>query len=52
MRAKFHTVMLPKSFIAINLSQKVPHAFQLVKDSEGKEREERRDEGLAVEHIP
>ncbi|KZF21184.1 hypothetical protein L228DRAFT_262231 [Xylona heveae TC161] len=27
LRAKFHTVKLPKSFIAVNLSEKVPHAF-------------------------
>ncbi|KAF2145144.1 uncharacterized protein K452DRAFT_356452 [Aplosporella prunicola CBS 121167] len=27
LRAKFHTVKLPKSFIAINLSEKVPQAF-------------------------
>lgn len=27
LRAKFHTVKLPKSFLAINLSEKVPHAF-------------------------
>ncbi|KAL1610473.1 inositol hexakisphosphate and diphosphoinositol-pentakisphosphate kinase [Paraconiothyrium brasiliense] len=27
LRAKFHTVKLPKSFVAINLSEKVPDAF-------------------------
>lgn len=27
LRAKFHTVKLPKSFLAVNLSEKVPHAF-------------------------
>ncbi|KAF2085044.1 hypothetical protein K490DRAFT_47819 [Saccharata proteae CBS 121410] len=27
LRAKFHTVKLPKSFVAINLSEKVPQAF-------------------------
>ncbi|KAF2789910.1 hypothetical protein K505DRAFT_283544 [Melanomma pulvis-pyrius CBS 109.77] len=34
LRAKFHTVKLPKSFVAINLSEKVPDAF-----SKGKEKE-------------
>ena len=28
LRAKFHTVKLPKSFIAVNLSEKVPQEFQ------------------------
>ncbi|KAI9803155.1 MAG: hypothetical protein M1833_001226 [Piccolia ochrophora] len=28
LRAKFHTVKLPKSFVAVNLSEKVPHAFR------------------------
>jgi len=28
LRAKFHTVKLPKSFVAVNLSEKVPHAFE------------------------
>ncbi|KAI9845589.1 MAG: hypothetical protein M1837_004686 [Sclerophora amabilis] len=28
LRAKFHTVKLPKSFLAVNLSEKVPQAFQ------------------------
>ena len=27
LRAKFHTVNLPKSFIAVNLSEKIPQAF-------------------------
>jgi inositol hexakisphosphate/diphosphoinositol-pentakisphosphate kinase len=27
LRAKFHTVKLPKSFLAVNLSEKVPQAF-------------------------
>ncbi|KAF2232490.1 hypothetical protein EV356DRAFT_525188 [Viridothelium virens] len=27
LRAKFHTVKLPKSFVAVNLSEKVPQAF-------------------------
>lgn len=29
LRAKFHTVKLPKSFVAINLSEKVPDAFAM-----------------------
>ncbi|KAK5159679.1 hypothetical protein LTR04_004878 [Oleoguttula sp. CCFEE 6159] len=29
LRAKFHTVKLPKSFLAVNLSEKVTHAFGL-----------------------
>ncbi|KAI9790615.1 MAG: hypothetical protein M1816_004947 [Peltula sp. TS41687] len=28
LRAKFHTVKLPRSFLAVNLSEKVPHAFR------------------------
>ncbi|KAF2843320.1 hypothetical protein M501DRAFT_994216 [Patellaria atrata CBS 101060] len=40
LRAKFHTVKLPKSFVAINLSEKIPHEFGAVpnedKDSKGK----------------
>ncbi|KAI9726181.1 MAG: hypothetical protein M1828_001854 [Chrysothrix sp. TS-e1954] len=28
LRAKFHTVKLPKSFVAVNLSEKVPQAFE------------------------
>jgi len=27
LRAKFHTVKLPKSFVAVNLSEKLPQAF-------------------------
>jgi hypothetical protein len=27
LRAKFHTVKLPKSFLAVNLSEKVPQEF-------------------------
>lgn len=34
LRAKFHTVKLPKSFTAVNLSEKVPQAF--VKQDEGR----------------
>ncbi|OAG07857.1 uncharacterized protein CC84DRAFT_1113964 [Paraphaeosphaeria sporulosa] len=33
LRAKFHTVKLPKSFVAINLSEKVPDAFGEAKSS-------------------
>ncbi|KAF2657993.1 hypothetical protein K491DRAFT_756432 [Lophiostoma macrostomum CBS 122681] len=29
LKAKFHTVKLPKSFVAVNLSEKVPDAFEL-----------------------
>ncbi|KAF2473228.1 uncharacterized protein BDR25DRAFT_282566 [Lindgomyces ingoldianus] len=40
LRAKFHTVKLPKSFVAINLSEKVPDAFQEREKSEkGEEKE-------------
>ncbi|KAF2444624.1 hypothetical protein P171DRAFT_387093 [Karstenula rhodostoma CBS 690.94] len=34
LRAKFHTVKLPKSFVAINLSEKVPDAFGESKSGE------------------
>jgi inositol-hexakisphosphate/diphosphoinositol-pentakisphosphate 1-kinase len=38
LRAKFHTVKLPKSFTAVNLSEKVPGEFvQEVPESEGEE---------------
>ncbi|KAF2262583.1 hypothetical protein CC78DRAFT_467692 [Lojkania enalia] len=36
LRAKFHTVKLPKSFVAINLFEKVPDAFRMPKTN-GKE---------------
>ncbi|KAF2115867.1 histidine phosphatase superfamily-domain-containing protein [Lophiotrema nucula] len=39
LRAKFHTVKLPKSFVAINISEKIPDAFDRSK-SKGKENEE------------
>lgn len=42
LRAKFHQVKLPKSFTAVNLSEKVPQEF--VKDGEGKE-------GMGVEDV-
>jgi hypothetical protein len=28
LRAKFHTVKLPKSFTVVNLSEKIPQAFK------------------------
>ncbi|KAI9820372.1 MAG: hypothetical protein M1827_005996 [Pycnora praestabilis] len=34
LRAKFHAVKLPKSFLAVNLSEKVPHAFENVDNEE------------------
>ncbi|KAF2814982.1 uncharacterized protein BDZ99DRAFT_566894 [Mytilinidion resinicola] len=54
LRAKFHTVKLPKSFVAINLSEKVPDAFRTsshpTKDNEeenetdqGKEKEKNKE---------
>ncbi|KAF1974913.1 hypothetical protein BU23DRAFT_553143 [Bimuria novae-zelandiae CBS 107.79] len=47
LRAKFHTVKLPKSFVAINLSEKVPDAFGERKASgndHGNAHEEKQDE--------
>lgn len=38
LRAKFDTVKLPKSFIAINLSEKVPQAFQKMPSPEMEKR--------------
>lgn len=35
LRAKFHTVKLPKSFIAVNLSEKVPQAFEGAQEKVG-----------------
>ena len=35
LRAKFHTVKLPKSFLAVNLSVKVPQAFAEKTKEEG-----------------
>lgn len=37
LRAKFHTVKLPKSFTAVNLSEKIPQAFDEEKDLNGLE---------------
>ncbi|WPG99473.1 Hypothetical protein R9X50_00228800 [Acrodontium crateriforme] len=37
LRAKFHTVKLPKSFTAINLSEKVPDEFSLDQKEKGTE---------------
>ncbi|KAF1836179.1 hypothetical protein BDW02DRAFT_567222 [Decorospora gaudefroyi] len=37
LRAKFHTVKLPKSFVAIDLSEKVPDAFERNSAGKGKE---------------
>ncbi|KKY21237.1 putative cortical actin cytoskeleton protein asp1 [Diplodia seriata] len=37
LRDKFHTVKLPKSFIAINLSEKVPQAFGMKSDKDSQE---------------
>ncbi|KAF5848664.1 hypothetical protein GGP41_009827 [Bipolaris sorokiniana] len=37
LRAKFHTVKLPKSFVAIDLSEKVPEAFERHTNPKGKE---------------
>ncbi|KNG49574.1 phosphoglycerate mutase-like protein [Stemphylium lycopersici] len=37
LRAKFHTVKLPKSFVAIDLSEKVPEAFERNFNGKGKE---------------
>ncbi|KAF2191080.1 hypothetical protein K469DRAFT_735960 [Zopfia rhizophila CBS 207.26] len=34
LRARFHTVKLPKSFVAINLSEKVPDAFRKRSDND------------------
>jgi len=38
LRAKFDTVKLPKSFVAINLSEKVPQAFQKMPSPEMEKR--------------
>ncbi|KAH7552483.1 histidine phosphatase superfamily-domain-containing protein [Bipolaris maydis] len=58
LRAKFHTVKLPKSFVAIDLSEKVPEAFERHTNSKGKEhnmteneergRTEERSEGASL----
>jgi hypothetical protein len=60
LRAKFHTVKLPKSFVAIDLSEKVPEAFERSTNGNGKEhnmteseergRSDERDEDAS--HIP
>jgi len=36
LRAKFHTVKLPKSFVAVNLSEKLPQAFVTTPDESHK----------------
>ncbi|KAL6169414.1 inositol hexakisphosphate and diphosphoinositol-pentakisphosphate kinase [Exserohilum turcicum] len=58
LRAKFHTVKLPKSFVAIDLSEKVPEAFERNTNGKGKEhnmteseergRTEERGEGVSL----
>ncbi|KAF1842460.1 uncharacterized protein K460DRAFT_293494 [Cucurbitaria berberidis CBS 394.84] len=44
LRAKFHTVKLPKSFVAIDLSEKVPDAFERRANGKGKEKEDSKSE--------
>ncbi|KAJ4349616.1 inositol hexakisphosphate and diphosphoinositol-pentakisphosphate kinase [Didymosphaeria variabile] len=54
LRAKFHTVKLPKSFVAINLSEKVPDAFgeQNVSEDDGNDNKAKYDEtGLLAERL-
>lgn len=38
LKKKFHTVKLPRSFLAVNLSEKVPGAFVTKRDDEGGEK--------------
>lgn len=40
LRAKFHTVKLPKSFVAIDLSEKVPDAFERLSNGESSAKDE------------
>jgi inositol hexakisphosphate/diphosphoinositol-pentakisphosphate kinase len=51
LRAKFHTVKLPKSFLAVNLSEKVPQAFAS-EGTEGDAAGEGKSEVVAVEASP
>jgi len=51
LRAKFHTVKLPKSFLAVNLSEKVPQAFAQ-EGTEGDAAGEGKSEVMAVEASP
>jgi hypothetical protein len=46
------SVKLPKSFIAVNLSEKVPHAFGMtaVEDDEGNDHQENTNELAQLEH--
>ncbi|KAJ4377634.1 inositol hexakisphosphate and diphosphoinositol-pentakisphosphate kinase [Neocucurbitaria cava] len=44
LRAKFHTVKLPKSFVAIDLSEKIPDAFERRTNGKGKEKDDPRPE--------
>ncbi|EOD49947.1 putative cortical actin cytoskeleton protein asp1 protein [Neofusicoccum parvum UCRNP2] len=46
LRDKFHTVKLPKSFIAINLSEKVPQAFGMQEKSDELLTQSELEEGL------
>ncbi|KAI5251026.1 hypothetical protein E4T42_04644 [Aureobasidium subglaciale] len=50
LRAKFHTVKLPKSFLAVNLSEKVPQAF--APQTEGAEGEGVEPKVVGVEASP
>ncbi|KAF2000036.1 hypothetical protein P154DRAFT_435694 [Amniculicola lignicola CBS 123094] len=53
LRAKFHTVKLPKSFVAINLSEKVPHEFGADEPrGKGKEKAIDRDEDVVDNLLP
>ncbi|KAH7380670.1 histidine phosphatase superfamily-domain-containing protein [Pyrenochaeta sp. MPI-SDFR-AT-0127] len=44
LRAKFHTVKLPKSFVAIDLSEKVPDAFDRRTNGKSKDKEDVKSE--------
>ncbi|KAF2280324.1 uncharacterized protein EI97DRAFT_430067 [Westerdykella ornata] len=48
LRAKFHTVKLPKSFVAINLSEKVPGAFGVQQEEKKEGEGEGKNTGMEV----
>jgi hypothetical protein len=52
LKAKFHTVKLPKSFVAINLSEKVPDAFGLSGESQSKLQENQSPHQLQSQMTP
>ena len=52
LKNKFHTVKLPRSFLAVNLSEKVPGAFVAKEDDDKGAPQEEQEEAVGVEASP